>query len=317
METINKRYIWLFFSILITLMVAAYIINTIYSPQRKPQPGNDFNSDKAAYVTVTDPQGKIILQTGIPVAKDDEYISAEDIHYVIIKVNGDKAVAQVKKGNAELMPGNKVANAATLAYPRIIPTQAAYTGSHHMVIYHTHSDESYIPNSGVASKPGNGDVYEVGNVLGSALNDAGISTTQSKNSHGPHDINAYHRSRRTVTQLLKERPDACFDIHRDSAPISSYSTTNNGIPVSRVMIVVGRSNPNQSNNLAYAKQVKAAADELHPGLMRGIFIGHGDYNQDLYPTALLFEVGTEDNSLDAVNNSVRLLADAIIGVTLR
>lgn len=317
MDTINKRYIWLFFSILIILMVTAYLVNTMYSPQQKPQPGNDYNSDKAAYVTVTDTQGKIILQTGIPVAKDDEYISAEDIHYVVIKVHGNKAVAQVKKSNAYLKPGNKVVNSSTIAYPQVITTQAEYTGTHHMVIYHTHSDESYLPSSGKASEPGNGDVYEVGKVMGNALDEAGISITQSENSHGPHDINAYHRSRRTVTQLLKERPDACFDIHRDSAPLSAYSTTNNGLPVSRVMIVVGRSNPNQHSNLAYAKQIKAAADELHPGLMRGIFIGKGDYNQDLYPTALLFEVGTENNSLDAANSSVRLLSDAIISVTLR
>ncbi|MDD3024659.1 MAG: stage II sporulation protein P [Syntrophomonadaceae bacterium] len=315
MDTISKRYIWIFFSILITLMVAAYIINTISSPQLKPQPGNDFNSDKAAYVTVTDTQGNIILQTGIPVAQDDEYISAEDIHYVIISVKGNKAVAKVKKSNVSLKPGNKVVNTASISYPRVITTEAP-ARLHHMVIYHTHSDESYVPSSGKASKPGNGDVYEVGSVLAEALNKAGISTSQSESNHGPHDINAYHRSRRTVAQLLKERPDACFDIHRDSAPLSAYSTTNNGIPVSRVMIVVGRSNPYNNSNLAYAKQIKSAADELHPGLMRGIFIGKGDYNQDLYPTALIFEVGTEGNSLDTANRSVRLLADAIIGVTL-
>lgn len=317
MDTINKRYIWIFFSILIALMVAAYIINTTSSPQLKPQPGNDFNSDQAAYVTVTDPQGKVILQTGIPVAKDDEYISAEDIHYVIISVQGDQAVAKVKKSNAFLKPGNKVVNTASIAYPNAVTTQASYTRSHHVVIYHTHTDESFIPDSGKASKPGKGDVYKVGTVLTTALNKSGISATQSKNAHDPHDINAYHRSRRTVTQLIKERPDACFDIHRDSAPISAYSTTNNGIPVSRVMIVIGRSNPHKNSNLAYAKQIKSAADELHPGLMRGIFIGKGDYNQDLYPTALLFEVGTERNSLNAVERSTRLLADAIISVTLR
>ncbi|MEN6350282.1 MAG: hypothetical protein ABFD08_12910, partial [Syntrophomonas sp.] len=130
MDTINKRYIWLFFGILITLMVAAYVMNTMYSPQAKPQPGNDFNSNKAAYVTVRDTNGKIILQTGIPVAENDEYINAENIHYVIISVKGNKAVARVKKVDTSIKPGTKVAGAASITYPQAVPAQAV-TGSHH------------------------------------------------------------------------------------------------------------------------------------------------------------------------------------------
>ena len=80
------------------------------------------------------------------------------------------------------------------------------------------------------------------------------------------------------------------------------------------MIVIGRSNPNFNPNLNFARSIKAAADDLHPGLMRGIYMGRGDYNQDLYPTALIFEVGTESNSLDAAQKAVHYLADAIIAV---
>ncbi|HBQ87583.1 MAG TPA: stage II sporulation protein P, partial [Syntrophomonas sp.] len=84
---------------------------------------------------------------------------------------------------------------------------------------------------------------------------------------------------------------------------------------SRVMIVVGRSNPNTKTNLQYARLIKNRADRLHPGLMRGIFMGKGDYNQDLYPTALLFEIGTEGISLDEAQKAAACLSDAIIGVT--
>ena len=83
------------------------------------------------------------------------------------------------------------------------------------------------------------------------------------------------------------------------------------------MIVIGRSNPNMQTNLAYAKRIKAEADKLHPGLMRGIFMGQGDYNQDLYPTSLLFEVGTENSTLDEAEKSIRCLADAIIRVPIK
>jgi stage II sporulation protein P len=80
------------------------------------------------------------------------------------------------------------------------------------------------------------------------------------------------------------------------------------------MIVVGRSNPNMQTNLKYAQAVKNRLDALHPGLIRGIFMGHGDYNQDLYPTGLLFEIGTEQNSLQAAQQAAVLLTDSIISL---
>jgi stage II sporulation protein P len=113
---------------------------------------------------------------------------------------------------------------------------------------------------------------------------------------------------------LKEGPDAAFDIHRDSAPVSAYAQSMNGVDSSKVMIVVGRSNPNMNTNLKYAQKVKAAADDLYPGLIRGIFMGKGSYNQDLYPTALLFEVGTEEIDLRWAENGARFLGDVITRV---
>ena len=103
-------------------------------------------------------------------------------------------------------------------------------------------------------------------------------------------------------------------MHRDSAPAQAYITTVNGVETARVMMVVGRSNPNMKTNLNYAKTIKAQADNLYPGLVRGIFMGKGDYNQDLYPTAMLFEVGTEKIPLSLAENAARCLGDVITQV---
>ncbi|MGI6451974.1 MAG: hypothetical protein ACOX0E_00580 [Syntrophomonadaceae bacterium] len=35
MDTISKKYIWCFFGILIAVMVAAFLINTLYPPETK------------------------------------------------------------------------------------------------------------------------------------------------------------------------------------------------------------------------------------------------------------------------------------------
>jgi stage II sporulation protein P len=252
-----------------------------------------------------------IFQTGLAVHIDDRYISENNVEYVIVKIEGSEAQATIvqNENGATGNTNNEDANHVSLINQAVPAVTAKAT---HVVIYHTHSDESYIPTDGKASQPGEGGIFQVGDALTQTLENAGISVTHSKASHGPHDINAYHRSRRTVTQLLKEQPDAAYDIHRDSAPAKAYYTTINGTDSSRVMIVVGKSNPNMKTNLAYAKRIKAKADKLYPGLVRGIFMGRGDYNQDLYPTELLFEIGTEKVSKDLAENAARCLGDVLI-----
>jgi stage II sporulation protein P len=315
METINRRYIWLFFSILITIMVGAYILNTMNAPYL-PKPyalRSDESEQTNSYYVVKDTLGGTILETGLPVQVDDQYIDEHNVRYIVLKVDGKNAVADIvskKEDSANNSPG---VSAMNLSYSKkSIPAQA--TPGTHVVIYHTHTDESYVPTSDQASQPGAGDIFTVGDILTDSLQKSGVSVSHSLAPHDPHDINAYHRSRKTVAQLLKEQPDAAFDIHRDSAPASAYATSINGVDTSRVMIVVGRSNPNMNTNLQYAQKMKAEADSLYPGLIRGIFMGQGSYNQDLYPTALLFEVGTETISLELAENGVQFLGDVIARV---
>lgn len=307
MNSINRKYLLIFFSILIIVMVTAYVLNTVI-PRPYTKPKTPVTT--SAYITVRDTEGKLILETGIPVVPDDEYINENNYRYRIIKVEGNEATARLI--DSPVYKRQSLNSAIFGLGQKSIPAQA--DAGIHVVMYHTHSDESYTPTSGTPSKPANGDIYQVGDIIKNSLNAAGISVTHSYAEHGPHDINAYHRSRRTIVQLLKEQPDAAFDIHRDSAPVASYSTTINGIATSRAMIVIGRSNPNMNTNLRFAQAVKDRADVLHPGLLRGIYMGKGDYNQDLYPTALLFEVGTEDISLDEAQKAAACLTDAIISV---
>ena len=315
METLSRRYIWIFFGVLLAVMIGAYLLNTLNTPiLKKPIPGPD--EQVASYSIVKDTFGVTILETGLPVYVDDQYIDENNVHYIVIKVDGPNAVAEIvtrtdgakipAENNATITSGPALRNPA-------LPVQAV-NAPRHAVVYHTHTDESYLPTSGKTSQPGAGDIYTVGAVLADSMRKSGISVTHSVNAHDPHDRNAYHRSRRTAAQLLKEQPDAAFDIHRDSAPASAYWTTINGVDSSRVMMVVGRSNPNTKTNLAYAQRIKAQADELYPGLIRGIFMGKGDYNQDLYPTAMLFEVGTESIPLDLAENAARCLGDVILHV---
>ena len=103
-----------------------------------------------------------------------------------------------------------------------------------------------------------------------------------------------------------------IDIHRDGIPDQSeYTCTIDGENASQVRLLVGKSNQNSSVNREFAKQIKAVADKKYPGLIKDIFIGKGNYNQDLSPNAILLEFGTHTISKERVLNSTDLMAQVV------
>lgn len=94
-------------------------------------------------------------------------------------------------------------------------------------------------------------------------------------------------------ELLKDGPSAIFDIHRDGIPDpDEYATTIGNEKMSKVRLLVGKGNQNKDANLSFAKQIKAVADKMYPGLIKDIYMGKGAYNQDLAPRSVLLEFGT-------------------------
>jgi stage II sporulation protein P len=253
------------------------------------------------YVTIIDDRGTIVLQTGHEVHPGDEYISEDDILYEITSVEGTLARCRSLEKLSSRPPN-------TAIFVQAPPPEAARPI---VAIYHSHTDESYIPNDGTPTERGNGSIMAVGDVFEKKLLELGYQVNHSKTLHDPHDANAYHRSRRTAMKLLQEQPAAIFDIHRDSAPLKVYSTTINGENVSKLLLVVGRQNQNKNTTLDFARNIKAAADAQYRGLIRGIFIAHGNYNQDLSPQALLIEAGTQYNNREAAERSISLFADIV------
>ena len=60
------------------------------------------------------------------------------------------------------------------------------------------------------------------------LEEKGVNVIHDTTLHTPHDAGAYDRSRRTAVQILKQRPAALFDVHRDAGPSEPYLTRENG-----------------------------------------------------------------------------------------
>ncbi|SDF48639.1 stage II sporulation protein P [Sporomusa acidovorans] len=255
----------------------------------------------SGYVTIIDDQGNILLQTGHEVHVGDEYISEDNVLYEITALEGMLARCRP----IENFSGHITDNA------RFVQAPPPEMPKPKIAVYHSHTDESYIPNDGTPSQQGKGSIMIVGDAFEKRLTELGYEVVHSKNLHDPHDANAYHRSRRTAMKLLQEQPIAIFDIHRDSAPLRAYSATINGETVSRLLLVVGRQNQNQRTTLDFARSIKAATDAKYRGLIRGIFIAHGNYNQDLSPRALLIEAGTQYNNREAAERSIALFADCV------
>jgi stage II sporulation protein P len=191
--------------------------------------------------------------------------------------------------------------------PRIAEAQGGK-----IAIYHTHSDESYVPTDGKESILGAGGIYKVGDAFTQALQSKGMDVIHSTAKHDPHDDMAYERSRRTVLDLLKQQPDAIFDVHRDAVPPEVYKANIAGQDVSKLQLVVGKYGPTGKQIEDYALQIKAEADKQHPGLIKGIFFAKGgDYNQDLFPRSMLLEVGAHTNDRPSAEKGVALFADII------
>ncbi|MGB9885953.1 MAG: stage II sporulation protein P [Moorellales bacterium] len=257
------------------------------------------------YFTIVDSHGRVIDQTARVVYPGDELITAENYHYRVVKVAGDTAYAELL-GREPLEWSRPVAATGE----EVVAVQG---GQRNLIaVYHTHSDESYLPSDGRSSRPGDGGIYKVGEVFTERLRSLGVRVDYNKQPHEPHDADAYRRSRRTAFRLVQKGPAAIIDLHRDGIPDpDSYDAVVAGEPVARIRLVVGRQNQNLGANLDFAKRVKAYLDQHYPGLVRGIFLAHGNYNQDLSPHSLLVEVGTYTNSRERAQRGAALFAEAL------
>ncbi|MDW7651682.1 MAG: stage II sporulation protein P [Bacillota bacterium] len=161
------------------------------------------------------------------------------------------------------------------------------------------------------SKDPGGGILDVGDQFAQALEKQNVEVIRSKEPHTPHDAGAYQRSRRTVEEALKEEPDALIDVHRDAVPEEEYLEEVKGKERVQIQLVVGRQNQNMATIREFAEGLKNAADEKYPGLVKGIFMARGNYNQDMSPRAILIEVGSHTNNKDQAEESVGLFAEVV------
>jgi len=264
------------------------------------------------YFSLVTEDNNIITQTALQVFPGDIYIAADNSKYLVTATSGNTArcVYQGKEPMPQISEGVQIqASLLDQAIP-VLKNGEKPT----IAVYHTHSDESYVPNDGKESIDGKGGIYDVGGAFVEQLKSMGFNVDYSTENHNPHDVNAYNRSRKTVASLLKKTPAAIIDVHRDAVPPGQYQTQVKGQEATKIKLVVGRTNPNMATTMEFAKNLKAAMDKIEPGLSNGIFVGKGSYNQDLSPRAMLIEVGSDTNNKTAAQTGVKLFAQVLPSV---
>lgn len=265
---------------------------------------------------IRDNNNNLLSKMSRSVNVGDELLQADGRRYRVKTVNKFDARAEFTGMDRELLA--MMDSFDSLALPTA--GQAGQTGQQDwknrpIAIYHTHSAESYVPTDGTESKPYHGGIFEVGDVFSEALRKAGVKVLHDKTPHEPRDSNAYYRSRRTVADLMKKNPVALIDVHRDGIPDPDYYTKNiAGKEVTQLRLVVGRQNPKMQSNMEFAKKIMAAANKVHQGIVKEIFVARGNYNQDLMSSAMLIEVGTHTNTREDAEKGAALFAEALPAV---
>lgn len=259
------------------------------------------------YIVYNANANEILFMTAMEVYKGDRYLSGDNKLYEIFKVDKNKRIAYAKYLRTEKLPDidvEEISQAIALAESN---------GEKKVGIYSTHSDESYLPSDGAASINGHGGIYKVDTALQKALESKGVTVKVDRTLYLPHDAMAYSRSRAGAVKLLKDfKPDLLLDVHRDAVPSKEYIRKIDGKNATGVRIVLGRNNPNLKANQQLAYRIKAIADKTYPNLIKDIFFGQGDFNQDLTPNSLLLEFGTYSHTRERAEVSASFMANTLI-----
>jgi stage II sporulation protein P len=196
-----------------------------------------------------------------------------------------------------------------------------------ILILHTHTTESYMKknlgffyeSSPTRSKDSNCSVVGVGECISKELLSGGYNVIHDRTFHDSPSYNgSYGRAANTIKRNLQENPiKVVLDIHRDS--MGSKETgkikptfTQNGEKAAQIMILVGTSFPNSSENIVFALNLQEKLEHLFPGITRPMYLCDATYNMNITNGSLLIEVGTEVNTAKEAFRSGELLGKALV-----
>lgn len=194
-----------------------------------------------------------------------------------------------------------------------------------ILIYHTHSQETYVDSDPARAET---TIMGVGEYLTRILRDQyGFNVIHHL---GQYDVEsrdyAYTEAAKGVEAVLAEYPtiEVIIDLHRDAVPEDTkLVTTVQGKEVAKFMFFNGLSytramgeltslpNPYVQDNLSFAFQMNLAAQEYYPDITRKIYLKGYRYNMHYRAKSLLVELGAQTNTVEEAMNACEPLAHII------
>ena len=195
-----------------------------------------------------------------------------------------------------------------------------------VVIFHTHTCESYTPTEAFnyemignyRTTDLNFSVARVGTELTNYLTSYGFNVIHDTTYNDyPAYNGSYDRSLKVVQNVLsKQSSDIVIDLHRDA--VGSSNTYGPTVRIgdeyaAQLMFVIGTDgggleHPNWQQNLKFAIKIQQKANELYPGLFRPIILRNSRYNQHMAKGACIIEVGATGNTLEQCITSMKYLS---------
>ena len=177
-----------------------------------------------------------------------------------------------------------------------------------ILIYHTHTSETYFNDQG--------SVVDVGNLLADLLRAKGYNVIHDTTINDADYNNSYETAYVNVEEILKANPtiQCIIDVHRDSAT-KDMVVKDQGIEYAKLMLVVGTnvrlSNSIWENNLSFAKAIHLNCLERVDEIIKPIYLSKNRYNQHLCQNSVIVEVGGLENTIFEALNATYILAEAI------
>ena len=280
--------------------------------------------------------------------KEDEQINTvENNKTTDTQEDGKITLASNEATKTEVVTPNPIAENANVQYGNVkIKNQTTYNltedilnpdikiDNKNILIFHTHSCESYTPSEkyqytqtgNYRTTDKNYSVIRVGTELENYLKQYNINVIHDTSYHDyPSYTGSYTRSLQTVENILKtNQSDIIIDLHRDavgSRPDYAPTVKIGDDYAAQIMFVIGTNegglwHPNWQQNLKFAVKVQQKAEEMYPGLFKPIMLTKSRYNQHTGKYANIMEIGSTGNTLDQCLTSMKYLS-AVLNEVLK
>lgn len=200
-----------------------------------------------------------------------------------------------------------------------------------VLIVHTHASESFTSNGEFETSDTDRtldtkyNMVRIGNEFENKLRENNIGVIHDKTIHDyPSYTSSYKRTLQTIESYLEKYPSIqmVFDVHRDAITKEDgtkikLTTKIGNKDCAQVMIVCGSNDSGLEfdgweDNLRFAMQIQNTMETDYPTLARPLNISKNRYNMHKTRGSLIFEIGTNGNTLDEAINGAGYMADCVV-----